>query len=356
MIPSRLLRWWIALVVLVAGLSAPWPGESFDLLPEPPANRFLMTLSLGAAFFVSLDGVRTNSDAVAATALAHWNSWGVGPSLDRSFFSWAQAPMSPRCERDGINLVTMSPTKCGFGWGDAIASTHRWIVGGRTVQADVFFDPSRPWNYYVGPFRTIGGRDIYDLYRVALHEFGHVLGLGHPDEVGQNVVAIMNSRVDDVDRLQPDDVQGARAVQFFQELPTVAITTNAASYRTGDQMAVTITVAPRAATEPWYLALALVTPTTDASDFLLYRFSPSPQFTTYIAAVDQVRVTGSLAAVAARPLSTLGAESLTVLNQRLPLSLPEGFPSGSYQWQAALLSADGRTLLPVASAPFVFTQ
>src|SRR5262249_26726752 len=38
------------------------------------------------------------------------------------------------------------------------------------------------------------------------------LGLGHPDEHGQIVVAQMNSRTSDLDHLEDDDIQGAQAL------------------------------------------------------------------------------------------------------------------------------------------------
>jgi hypothetical protein len=54
--------------------------------------------------------------------------------------------------------------------------------------------------------------DVHDLHRVALHEFGHMVGLDHPDENGQTVNAIMNSHESSVDTLQPDDIAGAVAL------------------------------------------------------------------------------------------------------------------------------------------------
>jgi hypothetical protein len=49
---------------------------------------------------------------------------------------------------------------------------------------------------------------------------GHVLGLEHPDEAGQTVVAIMNSYLSDVDTLMQDDRDGA--VFLYSQLPLTA--------------------------------------------------------------------------------------------------------------------------------------
>ncbi len=54
-------------------------------------------------------------------------------------------------------------------------------------------------------------RDSIRIQRMLSHEFGHVVGLGHPDEAGQNVEAVMNSRVL-YNTLQPDDIAGLHAL------------------------------------------------------------------------------------------------------------------------------------------------
>lgn len=76
------------------------------------------------------------------------------------------------------------------------------------TEGDIVFNQTIRWNSYRGPVWPTST----DIFRVALHELGHLLGLDHPDGAGQNVDAIMNSQIGNTDNLTADDVAGVRAI------------------------------------------------------------------------------------------------------------------------------------------------
>jgi hypothetical protein len=83
-------------------------------------------------------------------------------------------------------------------------------------ETDVVFNNNLKWDSYRGPIQGSGSTATFDFHRVALHEFGHVLGLDHPNQHGQSVVAIMNSIISDLDHLADDDIAGARSLYGFK--------------------------------------------------------------------------------------------------------------------------------------------
>lgn len=92
--------------------------------------------------------------------------------------------------------------------------TTRWSSGPYRTEGDVVFTNGHSWNSYPGPLRVAadGTQYLEDITRVALHEFGHELGLDHPDDHGQHLAAIMNAKASDTDDLQPDDIAGVTAL------------------------------------------------------------------------------------------------------------------------------------------------
>jgi hypothetical protein len=154
-------------------------------------------------------------------AIAAANDWNAVGASFRFHVETGGAPIDP-CAPSGLcsgpasgNPVFFSSGICGRAFDDdIIAATVNCIASnGSLVSSAVFVHDDELWNAYDGPiFRDAGGRFVNDLRRVLLHEFGHVLGLEHPDDFGQTVTAIMNARVSNLDRLQGDDVMGLLSI------------------------------------------------------------------------------------------------------------------------------------------------
>lgn len=174
----------------------------------PQNSNVTMQLSLGSNQTL-IDGF-TSFNQSAEDALGLWNQ-----KLSRLQFSVVRnSTVSPR-DGDRQNSVFFSNTVFGKAFdSNTLAVTLRtWQNNSTIVETDVVFNSAMPFNSYRGPLRNASnGGTLHDFHRVAIHEFGHVLGLDHPDMGGQNVVAIMNSIESDIDQLQPDDITGGQSL------------------------------------------------------------------------------------------------------------------------------------------------
>jgi hypothetical protein len=171
------------------------------------APTVTMHLQLGTTSTPLMDGF-ASWDASAADALAVWNS-----HINSSKFVAVNNSTVTRGSRNGLNNVYFSNTVNGQAWGaNVLAVTLTTSSGNRHTETDVLFNSNLAWNSYRGATRSTGFGTIFDFHRVAMHEFGHVLGLDHPDTHGQAVSALMNSRITSLDGLTSDDISGAQSI------------------------------------------------------------------------------------------------------------------------------------------------
>ena len=148
----------------------------------------------------------------AELAAGDWNDAGA-----RFTFTTRSAFADP-CIQDGINGVGFGLSLCGssFPPGTLAVALSSSSPTGQILESGVVFNiqPGNGffWDVYEGPERQVAGTPVIDFYRIAIHEFGHVLGLSHPDDYGQRVRSIMNATASNLDRLQPDDIRGIHAI------------------------------------------------------------------------------------------------------------------------------------------------
>jgi hypothetical protein len=142
-------------------------------------------------------------NAVAEEALGIWNS-----ELSRVQFTTYTS--SQRGDGNEHNEVFFSTNAFGHRFGDLVlAVTTTWRIGSERVEGDTIVNSDIEWDSYRGTLNYFGA---IDLRRVIMHEFGHTLGLDHPDEAGQVMVALMNSTVSDLETIALDDIRGIHAL------------------------------------------------------------------------------------------------------------------------------------------------
>ncbi len=168
------------------------------------------TLDRTVVLQLSLGGNRTLSDGstsfnqVAQAALNIWNQYLAHVKL--SYINNSPVPVAGS---DDEMSIAFASTIFGDTFGsDTLAVTTISSRNNVTEETDTLFNTAFTWDSYRGTLRA----NAEDFRRVAIHEFGHILGLDHPDQNGQNVTAIMNSRESNIEVPQTDDINGVQSL------------------------------------------------------------------------------------------------------------------------------------------------
>lgn len=207
----------VALAALVAFSALALPLHAYDLIRGPGGakvtwNDGSIPLVIRMATAPTLQDGTNYATSVQAAAQA-WNSHLANVQFTTQVVAPGKAGSA-----DGINEVVFDtaiysnePGPMAFGANTIAVTVSYRSVNPRAdgtyarTQADVLFNSAFIWDAYRGPLQN-----AVDIRRTAIHELGHVLGLGHPDAAGQTVSAVMNSTISAVDGLREDDIVGAQ--------------------------------------------------------------------------------------------------------------------------------------------------
>jgi hypothetical protein len=136
-----------------------------------------------------------------AAVRAAAKTWSSVSSLDFEYEYQGQTRINRSALNDGVHAVYYSPGGGGQA-ATTLATTKYWTQGSQLVHFDIIFNGRHRWS--VNPDRS-----QIDLETVALHEFGHALGLGHSSQWQAVMYPSVNPGTTRR-ALSTDDIAGAR--------------------------------------------------------------------------------------------------------------------------------------------------
>ncbi len=222
-------------VLVVAALVAP-SARAYRLIGGSwPSGAIPLTLQLDItqpanSTFPLTDGSRSWA-SVAQAALADWNST-LSSFGGRSQFTSvvSTAPTTATDYPNGTNNVVFRTDVYGVSFDSrtlAVTLTDSNDPDGfpaaRNKESDVIVNLAISWDSFRGG-RLFGP---YDLRRALLHEFGHVLGLDHPDQGSfpQVVSSVMNSTIDNISETPTTDDRNGLSSLYRDPIVVPVVTT-----------------------------------------------------------------------------------------------------------------------------------
>lgn len=132
-----------------------------------PTNKIKMKININTA---QAGGVNGSVDDFRNAMIGAAATWSLVPSADFTILYDGETTTTAPTLNQVNEAMFMHR-----GTGDAAGQSRLWYTSDRVVvEADVWFNDDMLWDTTSSP-----GRQEIDLQSVALHEFGHWLGLGH---------------------------------------------------------------------------------------------------------------------------------------------------------------------------------
>lgn len=191
-------------VAAALGVITPVAAYVLEGGPYWPDGTVTLHLKLGDSPTYT-DSSTPNS--TAAEAAKTWN-----PYIGRVQLATTVDGTGAGGSKNGTNEVFFSTSAYGQSFGtDVLAVTLIWSSSTRRTETDVIVNASERWDSYRGSLQY----SATDLRRVLVHEFGHVLGLDHPDQAGQSVYSIMNAYIGNIETPTADDQSGVASIYGY---------------------------------------------------------------------------------------------------------------------------------------------